>query len=45
MVAQGVKIGVMFDPSMFQLVTRVREDTLQHIQSPIYVAQARINAG
>jgi hypothetical protein len=31
MVAQGVKIGVVLDPSMFQLVTGVWEHAFQQI--------------
>ena len=38
MVSQGIKIGVVLDPSVFQLVTRVRKDTFQQIESPLYIA-------
>ena len=38
MVSQGIKIGVVLDPSVFQLVTRVRKHTFQQIESPLYVA-------
>src|SRR5712671_917503 len=45
MVAQGVKIGVMLDPSMFQLLTGFGEQTIQQIERPLDVAQEKINTG
>ena len=38
-VAQGVEVGVVLDPSRFKLVTRVWEHTFQQIESPVYVAK------
>ena len=45
MVAQGVKIGVMLDPSMFQLLTGFGKQTIQQIERPLDIAQERINTG
>ena len=45
MAPEWVKIGIVLDPSMLQLVTGVGEQTFQQIESLLDVAQERINAG
>jgi len=45
MFSEWIEIRVMPDPSRFKLVTRVGKHTFQHIESPLYITQVRINAG
>ena len=45
MVSEWIKIRVVFDPSVFQLVTGVGKQTVQQIERPLDIAQKRINTG
>ena len=45
MVSEWIKIRVVFDPSVLQLVTGVGEQTFQQIERPLDIAQERINTG
>ena len=45
MAPKGVKVRIVFNPTMLQLVTGVGEQTLQQIEGPVDVAERGINAG
>ena len=45
MASEGVQVGVVLDPARLKLVTGMREQTLQQIESLLYLAQASVDAG
>ena len=45
MVSEWIKIRIVFDPSVLQLVTGVGKQTFQQMEGLLDIAQERINAG